>query len=867
MKSTAHESQRDDLDRQVEALRESITPDLYTPSEFANWDEIDARLSQLEGAIQATARFAQEGNLSANVIANAISYNPDVYEVLRTIVGAKGSIGFQDGRELPERLPEDPEDQLMIAELLCDLGTDRVLSSHGDLYNLVRVALLNQNSGRRRFKVKTRFENRVARILYASLKSVQAYLGGSIKRLPQAAFPEQAGRAVDFVLGIDSTPVAAIATVFQTSSGGRQQRDLALTYPTLQKRLDEVPVGLILIADGRGIKQTPQRVIRNLLEEVAACITLKQAEEGQLEDAILELARTRGARPGLSAPLDTLIDTALRRGGTAYANSLPAEDEVARLALARYASTRNQLALTLTADGSTLKWSRESLVQRASRLSLDNESAPTEAIDILGELLNADVKAQKLPESDDLAGALFALSGDTVLPAKMLVASFRDGVDAGTLRRVARFASTYAPDSKLATLIVPASPDLESLTRVQSTLAATVTILEYDDLSDLAKLKDLPRDSFVAIVLARTDLTKVSPYVVRSVTPERMFFGREVEQATLVSTLATNSVALLGGRRIGKTSLLQRAKSWLSDADFLPFYGDCQAVGNWDDFGRLTRREWDVDAPTQFRPDHLYNVVSQLSGKGNRPIVFLLDEIDHLLLWDEGHSDDGVPEAFFRTCRSISQEGKAQFVFAGERTIARKLWDPQSPHWNFCQPLPLQQLSHEAAERLLLDPLRSLQIVISKPEEFSSTLWRCTSGHPEIVQLIGDSLVAVINDRPPEARGTLYHADLEELIYSFEYAESYLETYWGQATDLEKLISIVITGGTGAPPKINDELNELGIDVADDEIVAGLRMLELYGIVRRAGAGFVLRAIWFEEALEYYGGVRKAKELFSGKLL
>ena len=129
---------------------------------------------------------------------------------------------------------------------------------------------------------------------------------------------------------------------------------------------------------------------------------------------------------------------------------------------------------------------------------------------------------------------------------------------------------------------------------------------------------------------------------------------------------------------------------------------------------------------------------SRLDDGSGRPLVLLLDEIDRLLDWDYNQTESGVNEAFFRTCRTISQEGKAQFVFSGERIIAQKLWDPHSPHWNFCRPLQLQQLNSEASEKLLLDPLKSLQIEVDNLASFRKAAWHYTSGHPQIIQFLGD---------------------------------------------------------------------------------------------------------------------------------
>jgi hypothetical protein len=224
-----------------------------------------------------------------------------------------------------------------------------------------------------------------------------------------------------------------------------------------------------------------------------------------------------------------------------------------------------------------------------------------------------------------------------------------------------------------------------------------------------------------------------------------------------------------------------------------------------------------------------------------------------------GHQKDQVSEAFFRTCRTISQGDLAQFVFSGERTVARKLWDPQSPHWNFCREVALQQLDQESTRKLVIEPLTSLQVVIEERITFQNLIWRLTSGHPQIAQYLGDKLVRNINQRLPESRSSLAISDLEEIANTYDFKEHYLTTYWGQATNLEKLISLFVLQGISVLPDIALRLREKNgvTQTSDPEQAAidALRMLELYGVIQQDGNTFSIRIEWFGEALTAYGNI------------
>ncbi|MDQ3092886.1 MAG: hypothetical protein M3R46_14760 [Actinomycetota bacterium] len=149
---------------------------------------------------------------------------------------------------------------------------------------------------RRGYRRRDSIEERTGELIDQAVEEVRALRGLDVQLLDQAAFPPQArGRARD-VIAVDGAPVAAVATVLQTQSGGRQQRDLMITYPQLQADLDSLPCSLLLIVDGRGVAEAGPRTLRTLIGSVGACLSLKQAEQGGLIDALSSAVVNRGAR-------------------------------------------------------------------------------------------------------------------------------------------------------------------------------------------------------------------------------------------------------------------------------------------------------------------------------------------------------------------------------------------------------------------------------------------------------------------------------------------------------------------------------------------------------------------------------------------
>jgi hypothetical protein len=132
--------------------------------------------------------------------------------------------------------------------------------------------------------------------------------------------------------------------------------------------------------------------------------------------------------------------------------------------------------------------------------------------------------------------------------------------------------------------------------------------------------------------------------------------------------------------------------------------------------------------------------------------------------------------------------------------------------------------------------------------------WKITSGHPQLVQQLGDNLVHILNDREASNRVQLTPRDIEVVATSYDYREHYLETYWGQATKLERLISLTLSMKDMSVGELASHLQASGVEISDDDLKAAIRILVLYGIIEAKGNSYALRAQWFPIALESFGG-------------
>jgi hypothetical protein len=839
----------------VRAFKASTARDQYSVESFMPWEQLERELATLRPAIARLQALVDTGDRRISSLSKALRDEPLLVVVFNRLLAAPGGIGFADGRQLPSEAPSTEREARRIARLLVDLGIWVLVPDSSQVDDLVLVALVAGDSRRRGYRRTATIESRVEGVINAAITRVAQITGQRIGLLKPSEFPDIARGRAAFLVGLDGRPVAAINPVFQAATGGRQQRDLLVTYPNLQTLLDSIPAHLVLIADGAGLAETPTRILASLFESVAACMTFRQAESGQLESAIQAAVSSGGLRGTTQAPLDSLVGAALQVGSEVSIVNLPASTDVARLALARYASAHNELALVLSPNGEQLRWERGDSVARA--LSVLSSFDPKAATSLFRALLGGSAAVILEEREDGSVAGLVELPPDKSLPQTVLVVATHSPADSDVLRATAAQSLSTSPEAKIAIAICssrdPGFGEAQQR-RLQALLPVNVIVVEPSHLLQMAQERRTPRTTLVELVLQQSDLTKASPFILSSATPERMFFGREAEEAALIATLPTNSAALLGSRKIGKTSMLRHLETQLRIAGFAPYFMDCQTVRHWEDFGALAASRWNIGVPKSFSPRHVFDLAEQLSNRQPGQLVLLLDEIDQLLDWDEHHSEDEVPEAFFRACRTLSHERSAQFVFSGERTIARKLWDPHSPHWNFCRPLSLQQLTRDAAEQLLLSPLEALEITVTGKESVARELWEITSGHPQLIQVIGDNLVRLLDQRDQSRRSTLDTSDVTLVTNTYEFRELFLETYWGQATRFERLVSVWVAIGSSQPSDLAERAQTLGLSKSVADVSDALRMLTLYGLVEPSGPGYAMRAAWFASALDAYGG-------------
>lgn len=493
--------------------------------------------------------------------------------------------------------------------------------------------------------------------------------------------------------------------------------------------------------------------------------------------------------------------------------------------------------------------------------------AAARLIETLCERLGAEIRSQETRGS--LAGYMMDTSQlRMTLPAALpLVITGAEVIDADLSAEIQSFAADMGAASPFTLVVHANAPDAPEKAPAQPTgdrgkAANGLIVVGTDDLSQLVKSEDAA--SALGQLLQRdVPLGQISPFVASGPVPLTMFYGREYEIKALMRGLYDKSLAIVGGRRIGKTSFLSRVHQELTQSqDFLPIYVDCHHVS--DDTGFLHTLSLMGGVPVESASvEVLRRVVMRLRAQqesAGQIVVVELDEVDNLLRYDMA-----VDMRLFRVLRALSDEGLCRFVLCGERVLASALQDTSLPLGTSFRSLKLGYLTQDDATRLVREPLAGLGIAVQDPEQTVAEIVALSGRHPNILQTICQMLVERVADR--EERIILAQ-DLEAVSQSAAFRDMFFEVSWGNATTLERLVSVLMAQKeVFSPNQVRLALEKLGIRLPEEELALALQGLVLTSLIVPRGMDYAFTSDAFSRVLREAGFAQGFRDSLAEMLL
>jgi hypothetical protein len=380
--------------------------------------------------------------------------------------------------------------------------------------------------------------------------------------------------------------------------------------------------------------------------------------------------------------------------------------------------------------------------------------------------------------------------------------------------------------------------------RMREAYAYDVILLGHGDLQRLAIVKD-PWHALRQLTLSQVNLVTVSPFVITGPASDNMFFGREKELREITDHVDTVSYTLIGGRRIGKTSILKRLERVrFPAAGFRAFYHDCSFTPTQGELVQAvaTDKTW-FPEPTISPPASFANVIQALPD--DKPLVILLDEADKLI-----EPDRRVGYPLFNTLRAMANAGRCRFVLSGEQALRTELTNPNSPLYNFANEMLVGRLNFPAVEELVSRPMKQLEIELADETEIVQRIWDFTSGHPNVVQRLCQRLIVRLNRRGDRC---LTLDDVKAIVADPDFLrKDFLNIYWERATALERLCSLVMAAddSTRTLMAIHEALVSHGIEVTLNQVDDALeRLVDLRNILQRTAEGYEFAVTAFPEVI------------------
>jgi hypothetical protein len=358
--------------------------------------------------------------------------------------------------------------------------------------------------------------------------------------------------------------------------------------------------------------------------------------------------------------------------------------------------------------------------------------------------------------------------------------------------------------------------------------AYDVITLGRDDIQHLILAKDSQQALRFVIFTQTVDLTVVSPFTITGPVVEDMFFGREGEIRFITQTVKNKPIAVLGGRGIGKTSVLQKVERLLSQptSDYRCVYLDCHDVRNCGHLFKKIARDYKCPEVSALDPDPINFMDAVDILHDDKLLLFILDEIDALLRLDTEEND----ELLFKTFRSLSQKGACHFIFSGEKCVSERLRNPGSPFFNFCESISLGYLDTPSAIELITGPMAQMNIELRDQDGIVQEIIGLSSCHPRIVQLICQRLIEEINRK--KVRYISYE-HLQRLSGDRAFQEQYIRSIWGLATPLERIITLLLNDAGVTLSEIEAALRKVDVPYTTTGLDIALSNLEMYSILKR----------------------------------
>lgn len=361
-----------------------------------------------------------------------------------------------------------------------------------------------------------------------------------------------------------------------------------------------------------------------------------------------------------------------------------------------------------------------------------------------------------------------------------------------------------------------------------------------------------PTGELLDLIAAQVPIANLAPYETSSPVTGSRFFGREYEINKILGNPDTN-YAILGIRRIGKTSLLQEiGRIFEADNEAQPIiYLDCSDLANVDDYIReVVRKLNSKELPRLHLQKYVFffpDFLERMARRHKSKIIFLLDELDELLNIQRNDW------SLIKMLRASSNKGVCQYIYAGFREAMREQYNLESPLYNFAKPIELEEFTRQQAQDLIVTPMENLRVRFDNRTEVVGRIYEETAGHPNLIQYYCQVLLREL-DRTGER--VISPSSLIDVYNDDGFKKYLLKSFMYNTENREKVIvySILkeqtnrLAGFSQA--YIDAKLRQAGLRLPQSDIDDACQVLVLAGIFHQKGREFSFTSPVFTKVLQ-----------------
>ena len=352
------------------------------------------------------------------------------------------------------------------------------------------------------------------------------------------------------------------------------------------------------------------------------------------------------------------------------------------------------------------------------------------------------------------------------------------------------------------------------------------------DRSDIYKIlfTEHHRRILIKIMIEQHGISVLSPFSHTRIPVGSMFYGRKEEMQKIIRSRFNLNFAIIGSRRIGKSTLLFNIKNYLDQEKYFhTIFLDCYRIRTASDFVQQVIAKLEPRLSVRVQISTFYDVMKKVRSILKTKIILIIDEIDELLEYDKS-----CDWQLSRTFHTLASEDICKIIIAGYRKLYKETNNQHSPLFKYFEPVILKELDDTSAKQLILEPLDDIGLKIKNRSDFASKIIYLTASHPQFIQFLCGLLVNKVNQKNKQE---ISLSDLKEIENSSEYHHFVVDTLIMNTDSFQQLIVYKMVNHKKFT--LEDVLAILkdkhGIDLSLTSTERDCYELELANIIKRDG--------------------------------